>query len=109
MVYEKEDGDLFIVDWKRTAKLVDQNGVVILKDFNHGFDKLSHMADNSFNRYALQQNIYKDILESNYGVKVSSMNLLVLHPDYKDYIHLAIPEMKKEAKYLIDQAIELSR
>jgi hypothetical protein len=37
------------------------------------------------------------------------MNLLVLHPDYKDFVHLPVPEMQKEAKYLIDQAIELSR
>ena len=53
--------------------------------------------------------LYKYILESNYGAKVSSMNLLVLHPDYKDFVHLTVPEMQKEAKYLIEQAIELSR
>ena len=109
MVYKKKNGELFIFDWKRSKKLVDQQGNLLLKEYSHGLEDLSHVADNSFNRYALQQNIYKDILESNYGVKVSSMNLLVLHPDYKDYIHLAIPEMKKEAKYLIEQAIELSR
>ena len=107
MVYEKEDGDLFIFDWKRTAKLVDQKGEVILKDFNHGFDKLSHMADNSFNRYSLQQNLYKLILEKNYGKKISSMNLLVLHPDYKNYVHVKLPELKKEAEFLINKAKEM--
>ena len=109
MVYKKNNGDVFIFDWKRSTKLVDQQGNLLLKDFKCGLEGLSHVEDNSFNRYALQQNIYKYILESNYGAKVSSMNLLVLHPDYKDFVHLKVPEMQKEAKYLIDQAIELSR
>ena len=109
MVYKKNNGDLFIFDWKRSTKLVDQQGNLLLKDFKYGLEGLSHVEDNSFNRYALQQNIYKYILESNYGVKVSSMNLLVLHPDYKDFVHLKVPEMQKEAKYLIEQSIELSK
>ena len=109
MVYKKKNGDVFIFDWKRSTKLVDQQGNLLLKDFKNGLEGLSHVEDNSFNRYALQQNVYKYILESNYGAKVSSMNLLVLHPDYKDFVHLTIPDMQKEAKYLIDQAIELSR
>ena len=109
MVYEKENGDLFIFDWKRTSKLVDKNSQVILKDFNYGFDKLSHIADNSFNRYALQQNVYKFILENYYDKNISSMNLLVLHPDYKNYVHVKLPEMKKETEFLISKAKELTK
>ena len=66
------------------------------------------MADNSFNRYALQQNVYKYIIEKHYQKKISSMNLLVLHPDYNDFIHLKLPNMEKEAEFLIHQAKELS-
>ena len=73
MVYKKKNGELFIFDWKRSKKLVDQQGNLLLKEYSHGLEELSHVADNSFNRYALQQNIYKYILESNYGVKVSSI------------------------------------
>ena len=109
MVYEKENGELFIFDWKRTSKLVDQNNQPILKDFNFGYDGLSHVADNSFNRYTLQQNVYKFILENYYDKKISSMNLLVLHPNYYDFLHLKLPEMKKEAEFLINQAKELSK
>ena len=107
MVYKKNNGDVFIFDWKRSTKLVDQQGNLLLKDFKYGLQGLSHVEDNSFNRYALQQNVYKYILESNYGAKVSLANLLVLHPDYKDFVHLTVPDMQKEAKYLIEQAIEL--
>ena len=109
MVYKKENGELFIFDWKRTSKLVDQNNHPILKDFNYGYEGLSHVADNSFNRYALQQNVYKFMLENYYDKIISSMNLLVLHPNYNNYIHLKLPEMKKEAEFLIKQAKELSK
>ena len=109
MVYEKENGELFIFDWKRTSKLVDENNQPILKDFNFGYEGLSQVADNSYNRYALQQNVYKYIIENHYQKIISSMNLLVLHPDYNDFIHLKLPDMKKEAEFLIDQAKALSK
>ena len=109
MVYQKENGELFIFDWKRTSKLIDQNNQPILKDFNYGLGGLSHIADNSFNRYALQQNVYKFILEKRYDKQISSMNLLILHPNYTNYVHLKLPEMKKEAAFLIEQAKELSK
>ena len=109
MVYKKENNELFIFDWKRTSKLVDQNNQLILKDFNYGFDGLSHIADNSFNKYALQQNVYKFILENYYDKTISSMNLLILHPNYNNYVHLKLPDMKKEAAFLIEQAKILSK
>jgi hypothetical protein len=37
------------------------------------------------------------------------MNLLVLHPNYDDFVHLKLPDMKKEAEFLIHQAKELSK
>ena len=46
--------------------------------------------------------------EEHYKKKISSMNLLVLHPNYNDFIHLKLPEMKKEAEFLINQAKELT-
>ena len=81
---------------EQQSKLIDQNNQPVLKDFNYGRDGLSHIADNSFNRYALQQNVYKFILEKHYDKKISSMNLLILHPNYTNYVHLKLPEMKKE-------------
>ena len=59
MVYEKENGDLFLFDWKRSTRIVNDAGVLMLSDFKYAYDELSHVADNSFNKYALQQNLYK--------------------------------------------------
>jgi len=105
MVYEKDNGELFLFDWKRSTKIVNATGLLIQSDFQYGYDHLSHIADNSFNRYALQQNLYKYILEKYYGKKISSMNLLVLHPQYHTFFHVKVPEMKNETKFLINQTL----
>ena len=104
MVYEKDNGDLFLFDWKRSTKIVNGAGHLIESDFDYGFDELSHIADNSYNRYSLQLNLYKYIIESNYGRKISSMNILVLHPHFHTFFHLQIPQLDKETKFLITAA-----
>tara|TARA_S200000501_G_scaffold5913_1_gene5161 strand:- start:1621 stop:2424 length:804 start_codon:yes stop_codon:yes gene_type:complete len=109
MVYKKENGDFFLFDWKRSTRIVNDAGVLMLSDFKYAYDELSHIADNSFNKYALQQNLYKYILENYYDKKISSMNLLVLHPRYHTYFHLQVPEMKKETEFLVRQSIEKSQ
>jgi len=104
MVYEKDNGDLFLFDWKRSTKIINGAGHLIESDYDYGFDELSHIADNSYNRYSLQLNLYKYIIESNYGKKISSMNLLILHPHFHTFFHLQIPDLEKETKFLITAA-----
>ena len=57
-----------------------------------------------YNKYTLQQNIYKYILEKNYDKKISSMNLLILHPNYLTFHIVQVPEMKDETEYLIEKS-----
>ena len=104
MVYEKDDGDLFLFDWKRSTKIVNGAGHLIESDYDYGFDELSHIADNSYNRYSLQLNLYKYVIENNYGKKISSMNLLILHPHFHTFFHLQIPKLEKETEFLISAA-----
>ena len=97
--------DLRIFHDGTDSQIVNATGLLIQSDFQYGHDQLSHIADNSFNRYALQQNLYKYILEKYYGKKISSMNLLVLHPQYHTFFHVKVPEMKNETKFLINQTL----
>ena len=77
---------------------------VIKSDFEYGFDELNDLSNNSYNKYCLQLNLYKYILEENYDKEISSMNLLVLHPKYHTFFHLKIPLLKKETDFLIRKA-----
>ncbi len=108
MVYEKPNGELFLFDWKRSSKLVNDIGAIIKSDFEYGFDELNNLSNNSYNKYCLQQNLYKYILEENYDKKISSMNILVLHPRHHKYFHLQLPSLKKETEFLVRKAREKS-
>lgn len=114
MVYEKESEDrtLYMFDWKRSEKVVLPPRGEYLKLSNpnsiyaeFGFGELNHLTNDSYYKYALQQNIYKTILEKKYRYKVSSMNLLILHENYETYVHKKIPEMQREVNYIFNYAL----
>ena len=103
MVYEKENGEIFIFDWKRSKKIINSDGSIEKNNpFENGLNGLSHLPSSDYVKYCLQQNIYKHILESKYDKKVSSMNLLILHPHLENYHIIQVESFKNETKYLLD-------
>ena len=103
MVYEKENGEIFIFDWKRSKKIINSDGSIEKNNpFENGLNGLSHLPSSDYVKYCLQQNIYKNILESKYDKKVSSMNLLILHPHLENYHIIQVESFKNETKYLLD-------
>lgn len=104
MVYQKEGDELYMFDWKRSAKVVDANGNPKLPNFDYASGELSHLSDNSYNKYAIQQNIYKHILEKRYNKTITSMNLLILHPNFETYHWVKLPDLSKEVKYIFENS-----
>ena len=107
MVYKREDGSYYLFDWKRSKKVVDNQGNPKLSDPAHFYTKfayggLGHLTDDSYYKYALQQNIYRHILETKYGFVVSSMNLLILHPEYDTFHWVELPNMQDEVNYMLE-------
>ena len=92
------NGSLFdLYDWKRSTKASPNE-----KIWQYGINGLEHIPDIYFYKYALQQNLYKYILENNYGVKVNKMYLVVLHSEYDRYFKYEVPRMDKEISIIID-------
>lgn len=91
-------------DWKRSKKVVNPyNGEPIKNNqWQRGIGKFSDIDDTSYNRYCLQQNLYKYILEKNYGLKVSKMYLIVLYPDYDRYYKVEVPYLKNKIEYMLN-------
>ena len=95
-----DDGTVMIYDWKRTKEIKKTDG----------FDKYSttecinHLPDTNFWHYALQLNIYKAIIERNYGKKVTTMMLVCLHPNNKngDYLLFKVPDLQTEIRDLFE-------
>lgn len=93
-----------IYDWKRSRKVVDiYAGCPIKTDSwgNRGVGELSDIHDTSYNRYCLQQSLYRYILEKNYNLRISKMYLIILYPDYDKYYKVEVPYWKNEIEYIL--------
>lgn len=100
-LFKKQDIDEYVMyDWKRSKK-VAINGRPRIFGYGFALSELNHLDNSSYNRYCLQQNIYKYILEKEYGIKISSMWLVVLHENYPTYYNFKVPERLKEAEIIL--------
>jgi hypothetical protein len=100
MVFKDEDGNLQIYDWKRCKEIKKTN------QWDSAVTKcISHLPDSNFWHYALQLNTYKYLLEKNYGVHISKMCLVCLHPNNKNksFIQYEVPYMPNEIKDLMQE------
>lgn len=90
MVFLNEDGTVDIYDWKRSAEI---NKINKYKKYCM-CDKFKNIPDSNYYHYSFQLNIYKYILENNYGLKVSNMYLVQIHPDNMVYKKITVDELK---------------
>lgn len=80
MVFENENGELLIYDWKRSKEIVKTSN---WNKFSN-CETISHIPDTNYWHYCLQLNTYKAILEAKYDKKVVGLYLICLHPDNKN-------------------------
>ena len=99
----KNNNEYEIYDWKRSQSIIDDDKKPKIKGFigKHGIGDLVHISDTRYNRYCLQQSMYKFILEKNYGISIKAMYIVVLHPDYDNFYKFTIPYYKKEIEYIL--------
>ena len=90
MVFKNElDGSLFIYDWKRAKEVTKTSAFM-----NFALTEcINHLPDTNYWHYSLQLNIYRRILEELYGVVVSELALIVLHPNNKGFKRLMLNMM----------------
>ena len=98
LLCSRNDGTYEIYDWKRSNK-VDPNE---RNQWQSGINGLGHLTDTSYTHYCLQQNLYRHMLEKNYGIKISRMNLVVLHPDMYNYKIVPVPRMEREVQIILN-------
>ena len=99
LICECADGTYEIYDWKRSNKIdpTERN------PWANGLNGLEHLTDTSYVHYCLQQNLYRYILQKNYGIKISRMNLVVLHPELPTYRVVPVPVMEREISMIISK------
>ena len=101
MVFENENGDLLIYDWKRCKEIVKTSG---FNKFANN-DVIQHIPDTNYWHYCLQLNTYKAILESKYDKKVVGLYLVCLHPENKNknFQRIEVVNLQQEVYDLFEQ------
>ncbi|WP_308587661.1 DUF805 domain-containing protein [uncultured Parabacteroides sp.] len=101
----KKENRYIMFDWKRSEKIIIPNGigfVIRRNSFQNGIGGLKHLDDSSYNHYCLQQNLYKYIVENNYGINIDQMFLVIFHSSYNKYYLVEVPIMQQETKYILN-------
>ena len=93
-------GRLHMVDWKRVRHPLEADAGEVFQRYGSGL--CGHLLDNHFNHYALQQNLYTAILRRRYGVMVTSMSLVRIHPEMDGYQVVSVPFWEKLADALLE-------
>lgn len=96
MVYKNKDGTIDIFDWKRSKEITKENR------WDTGKFPVHHLPDSNFWHYSLQLNMYKYILENNYGKTVNKMCLVCLHPSFDTYNLYEVDNMQEEIIDLLE-------
>ena len=99
MMFEDKEGNLLIYDWKRCKEIPKNNPY---GKFSHN-PIIEHFPDCKFFHYSLQLNVYKALVEKNYGRKVKEMCLICLHPNFDNYVKLVVPDLQKEVLELFEE------
>ncbi len=89
--YRKSDDSYVIYDWKRSKEIK-------MEAFGDesGYGPVSHLPNVNYWHYTLQLNIYRWFLETFYGLRISDMYLIILHPDNKNYKRFRLNRLEEE-------------
>jgi ATP-dependent exoDNAse (exonuclease V) beta subunit len=91
-----DNGKLMLFDWKRSKEIKDASR-------ENGYYPISHLCNANYWHYSLQLNIYKAILEKNYGFEVKDMALVVLHPNNDSYQQIDVPNLQEEVQMMFEE------
>jgi hypothetical protein len=90
-------GRLIVLDWKRSKEIKFSNR------FGKMLPPLAHLDDCNYWHYALQLNIYRYILRSEYAFDVSEeMYLGVFHPNQTRPRIVQVPDLSRELQMVLD-------
>jgi hypothetical protein len=93
------DGAIVILDWKRTKNIRFDNPFRSLKE------PLQHLPDSNGWLYCLQLNVYRWMLETEFGMRVSSMWLGQVHPCLARAKLIQVPSMQEELELIVEDQI----
>lgn len=87
---------LALFDWKTDKKFDMENdyGEMMLPP-------LDHLSNSKFNKYSLQLNLYKRVIEECTSLKVDHMKVIWFFCENENYVPIDIPDLQKEIDLIL--------
>ena len=95
MLYVDEQGRYRLRDWKRSKKI----NYFGFGKFGNGL--LSSLQSCNFQKYSLQLNLYKFLIEKYYGMKIYDMAIVIFHPSNNSFNEIVIVSNEQNLKALL--------
>ena len=77
--------------------------------FESGFGPVAHLPDSNYWHYTLQLNVYRWFLETHYGLRISDMYLVIMHPDNTNYKRFRLNRLEEEVEAMLECRLEAVR
>ncbi len=96
-----------IYDWKRSCKLIGEDGRPVTSDRygKFGLGLMGAVPDTAYWHYALQVSVYRYLLESEYGIEVRCGRLGTFHPEYSRPYVIELPYMRDHVVALLESRL----
>ena len=101
--YRKSDDSYVIYDWKRSKEIKKEN------NWGTGFGPVAHLPDANYWHYTLQLNVYRWFLETYYGLKISDMYIIIMHPDNDTYKRFRLNRLEGEVEGMLEARMRAVR
>ena len=95
MVFQNEDNTYSIWDWKRSKEIKMNNR------YEKGLSYMENYDNCNYIHYSLQLNIYKNILERLYSIKIRDMYLVCIHEMYTKYKKYKVIDLQEEVEEIL--------
>jgi ATP-dependent exoDNAse (exonuclease V) beta subunit len=96
-IFRKKDGTYVIYDWKRSKEIKKK-----AYRGEAGYAPLDHLENVNYWHYTMQLNIYKWFLETHYGLKISGLYLIILHPNNTNYVRYELNILDDEVQSMLE-------
>jgi len=94
-LFQDDRGQYHLLDWKRKKKL---GGPA----YEYGLGPLSRLPATDFHKGSIQLNLYRALLERNYGINIANMALVQIHPEIGGCRVHAVEQMDRETKAILN-------
>lgn len=105
LLAQNHNGDYVMYDWKRSKRMGREVGYSFYPNdrnpYISGINGLNHLPSTPFIIGSLQQNLYRYILKTGYGIEVKEMYLVMLSNSFTRYHCVPVPLMEHEVEIML--------